>query len=398
MQTGYISFCDSIAFNIKSHKVKQKILDTINNLSNIKIIQKHFEVLNDNHFKKLNEIPHLVSLKTNGNPYLLFLTRYNFTNLSIFIDKKIQPGYFLPRMIITYFQFDDKLYDNNTLFEGEMIKDKNNNWIFIINDIYIHKNELLINQNILNRVSIIDEILTKYYNKDANDICAFNIKKYFKYTDLKYVIEEFQHKLNYTSRGIYFVPLYFKFKNILYNFDDSLINSVKKVKYQKDDNFLLMNDKNNITKKIPQQRNNKSVRTQRSRLPILINNNIVNIDNSEINSVRSRIPILVHTHTQNTHSQNTHSQNTHTQNTHSQNTQIYHIEKTDMPDVFNLYNYDQNMNSYTKVDIAYIPNIKTSKFMRQIFNNQTIITKLKVKCELIKKEGVNKWKPVKLIN
>ena len=47
-------------------------------------------------------------------------------------------------MIITYFQFDEELY-NNTLFEGEMIKDKDGNWIFIINDLYIHKNKLLIN-------------------------------------------------------------------------------------------------------------------------------------------------------------------------------------------------------------------------------------------------------------
>ena len=91
MQIGYISFCDSTAFNIKSNKVKQKILDNINNLSNIKIIQRHFETFNKNHFKKLNDIPHLVSLKSNGNPYLLFLTKYNFVNLSIFIDKKIQP-------------------------------------------------------------------------------------------------------------------------------------------------------------------------------------------------------------------------------------------------------------------------------------------------------------------
>ena len=69
MQTGYISFCDSIAFNIKSDKIKKKILDDINSISSIKIIQKHFDVLNKNHFKKLNDIPHLVSLKTNGNPY-----------------------------------------------------------------------------------------------------------------------------------------------------------------------------------------------------------------------------------------------------------------------------------------------------------------------------------------
>lgn len=359
MQTGYISFCDKTAFNIKSDRVKKKILQNINDISNIKIIQKHFDVLNENHFKKLNEIPHLVSLKTNGNPYLLFLTKHNFTNLSIFIDKKIQPGYFLPRMIITYLQFDDELY-NNTLFEGEMIKDKSNNWIFIMNDIYIYKNKLLIKNNILNRIELINNILSNNFD-DNSDICTFLIKKYFKYQDLKYVIEEFSKKLNYTSRGIYFTPLYFKFKTILYNFDDSLINTVKKVKYQKNDEFMLMN-------KLKNEKLNKN-----------LNKNISNLN--IINNTPSRVKMDIQSSI-----------------IEQKKEMIYHIEKTDMPDVFNLYNYNENMNTYEKVDIAYIPNIKISKFMREIFKNENIITKLKFKCCSFNKNNECKWIPTEVIN
>ena len=349
MQIGYISFCDSTAFNIKSNDVKKKLLDKINKLSNIKIIQRHFETFNKNHFKKLNEIPHLVSLKSNGNPYLLFLTKYNFSNISIFIDKKIQPGYFLPRMIITYFQFDDSLYDN-TLIEGEMIKDNNNNWIFIINDVYIHKNKLLNNINIFNRLDIIIDILKNNFNKDDNDICIFNIKKYFKYDNLKYMIDTFSKKLNYTSRGVYFIPLYFKFKIILYNFDDSLINTVKKVKYQTNDNFLLMNN-SDITPSAP--------RTSNIIQKTLNTSDILDISNDISNST---------------------------------NIQIFNVEKTDMPDVFNLYNIDNK-----KFDIAYIPNRNTSKFMRKLFKNKTIVTKLKIKCELVIKNETKKWKPIELV-
>ena len=351
MQTGYISFCDKTAFNIKSDRVKKKILQNINDLSNIKIIQKHFDVLNESNFKKLNEIPHLVSLKTNGNPYLLYLTKHNFTNLSIFIDKKIQPGYFLPRMIITYLQFDDHLYDN-TLFEGEMIKDNDGKWIFIINDIYIYKNKLLVKNNILNRIDLINNILNNNFNNKSS-ICSFEIKKYFKYDDMKYLIEEFSKKLNYTSRGIYFTPLYFKFKTILYNFDDSLINTVKKVKYQNNDEFMLMKN-NKITNAKPRQKENT-----RSKINI-VNTSIIENENKKGNKE-------------------------------------FYVEKTDMPDVYNLYNYDSNMNSYDKVDIAYIPNIKTSKFMREIFKDENIITKLKINCSSIEKNNKIKWIPMKII-
>ena len=200
MQFGYISFCNSTAFNIKSEHVKKDILNKIETLSGIKIIQKHFTNFNESHFKKLNDIPHLVSLKSNGNPYLLFLTKINYTNISIFIDKKIQPGYFLPRMIVSYFQFDDTLYDN-TLLDGEMVKIKDNKWKFIINDIYINKNKNLINQNIINRLEIINVILNFKINYNDYDICNITVNKYFKYDQMKYMVEEYKFKKDCEKYG-----------------------------------------------------------------------------------------------------------------------------------------------------------------------------------------------------
>lgn len=349
MQTGYISFCGSVSFNIKTEQVKKQILKDIEKLSNIKIIQRHFDVLNKNHFKKLNDNPHLISLKTNGNPYLLFLTKYNFINQSIFIDKKIQSGYFLPRMIISYFKFDDSLYDN-TLIDGEMVKDNDNNWIFIINDIYIYKNKSLQNINIFKRLNYITDIFNNF-NNDFDSICRFELKKYFKYTELKYMIEEYKKTLNYTCRGIYFKPLFFKFKNILYNFDDSLICKVNKVKYQSKNEFILGNniDKCNNIKKSKNNEKNKNNK--------IINNNQKNSNN---------------------------------------NFKIFYIEMTDMPDVYNLYNFDEKNKNFNFENTATIPNIETSNFVRNIFENKNFNIKLKINCEYISK--FNKWKPIELIN
>ena len=63
----------------------------------------------------------------------------------------------------------------------------------------------------------------------------------FKYSEMKYMVEEYKPKLNYTCRGIYFTPLYFKFKKVLYNFDSTLVNSVKRVKYQNNNEFMSSN-------------------------------------------------------------------------------------------------------------------------------------------------------------
>ena len=139
--------------------------------------------------------------------------------------------------------------------------------------------------------------------------------------------EEFK-KLNYTFKRYIFYTVIFKFKTILYNFDDSLINTVKKVKYQNNDEFMLMKN-NKITNDKPRQKENT-----RSKINI-VNTSIIENENKKGNKE-------------------------------------FYVEKTDMPDVYNLYNYDSNMNSYDKVDIAYIPNIKTSKFMREIFKDENI--------------------------
>tara|TARA_B110000093_G_scaffold141882_1_gene152794 strand:+ start:220 stop:1257 length:1038 start_codon:yes stop_codon:yes gene_type:complete len=345
MQIGYISFCDKTAFNIKTQSVKEQILKDIYDITEIKIIQKHFEILKEHHFKKLNDNPHLVSLKSNGNPYLLYLTKYNFVNTCIFIDKKVQAGYFLPRMIMSRFNFPDELFEN-TLLEGEMIKDNNKKWIFLINDIYIHQNQSLQNKNILKRIEFLNNIFLDFKN-DPDDVCLFQINKYFKYDQFNHLINDYKKSLNYTCRGIYFKPIFYKFKNILHNFDDSLVCKVQKIKYQKGNEFISDNKCNPIID------NNKK-----------INNPIQTLE------ISTKISDII---------------------------KKFYIENTDLPDVYNLYNCDNDTKSYTTLyDIAYIPNIKCSNFIRELFYNKSINSKIKVECIFINK--FNKWKPVKIIS
>ena len=375
MQIGYISFCDKTAFNIKTQSVKEQILKEIYNISEIKIIQKHFEILKEHHFKKLNDNPHLISLKSNGNPYLLYLTKYNFVNTCIFIDKKVQSGYFLPRMIVSRFNFPDELFDN-TLLEGEMIKDISKKWIFLINDLYIYKNNSLQNKNILKRLELINKIFIDFKN-DPDDVCLFQINKYFKYDDISYIINNYKESLKYTCRGIYFKPLFFKFKNILHNFDDTLICKVHKIKYQKNNEYISDNKfkKNNLDENNLDENN-------------LDENNLDdnNLDDNNLNDNNLN--------ENNLNENNLNENNLNENNLHKTNDkfQEYYIENTDLPDVYNLYNCNLHINFF---DIAYIPNIKSSNFVRNIFINKPLNTKIKVKCKFIK--NFNKWTPIKVI-
>lgn len=225
MHTGVISFCDRVGHNIKSNEVKQKILDDIANKYNIKIIQKHFYKFTEESVKHINATPHVVSVKTNGNPYLMYLTYYEDVEIVYFIDKKIHTSYQFPRILIGRYMFNKELF-KGTLIDGEMTRDKDNNWLFIINDIIAYKGEYMINKLLPERMSICYNMLSNEYTPDTTmDICKLVVKQYFNLC--KDTIDNItKQNFNYTLRGIYFWAYSLKYKPKLINIDDTLIQPV----------------------------------------------------------------------------------------------------------------------------------------------------------------------------
>ena len=336
MNTGIINFCGRNGINIKSNNIKKKILEELENKFKIKIIQKHFEKFDpESSLIKINKIPHLISVKSNGNPYLLYLTKYNFINQCIFIDKKIQQGYFEPRMIISKINFEDSLFEN-TLFDGEMVKLENNKWLFLINDIICYKDEYLEKLNIIKRLDIVYDILQNKLFLEKDTICNFKVKKYFIY-DEKYHISKFVENLPYTSRGIYFKPLYLKFKDILYNFSDDLIKSVKREKLGRNKDFMLNEEKKDnkdfyesVVEDLKKKQN--KIETDKSR--------------------------------------------------------EFLIEKRELPDSYILTDKDTG----NSIGLACIPNMVISRFLQELFLEKPVNTKLEISCEF--DNNFKRWKPL----
>lgn len=241
MQISEISFADKIAYNIKADDTKRYILDNLEKRYDLKIITKHHERFDERLMPMMNNNPHLICARSNGNPYFLHMLRYNFTNYCIFIDKKIQQGYFYPRMIMCNFHFNDEIF-NDTIMEGEMIKTKSGRWAFIMNDLLVIKGEYLKDFNLIKRINILYQVLEKDLMVDDMDICEFAVKRYYKYDAINDLIENHIPKLPYTCRGVYFKPLFLRFKDILVNFDDSVIKKVERKKYKNTSNFMLPED------------------------------------------------------------------------------------------------------------------------------------------------------------
>lgn len=346
MQTGIISFGDRVAWNIKCNTTKDIILNELLNLYGVRIIQKHYYNIDDNNIKHLNKIPHLISLRSNGNRYYIYFTLYNDTPIIYFIDMKIHTGYEKPRIILARGLFDKSLF-KNTLLDGEMIKTNENKWIFIINDIIAFEGKKLDNLILPERLKIIYSLLDSKYTPDSIcDVCSYKVKNYY-YLSKKSLQEllTISKELNYTSRGIYFSSYYLKYKPKLFNFNDDIIVSVqKKIK-----------DTTEFKELLPS-------------VPIstILTSNILSTSN---------ITPIVNINT-------------------DENIKELWISKTDEPDIYNIYD-NHNILTSNKIGIAFIASLQDSIKMRNIYKDKSMTITLKFKCRY--NEKFKKYQPIEQI-
>jgi len=339
MHTGIISFADRIAFNIKSNDFKDVILNKLYQLYGLKIIQKHYYLLSDNSAEYIKNNKYLCCLRSNGNPYYIFFTKYNDIPIIYFIDKKIHPNYQKPRIILVKGLFDISLF-NNTLLDGEMIKTFDKKWVMVFNDIISYKGEHLKNVDLSKRLKIIYNLLENDYTKDdVIDVCTYKVKVYYNlHKDSINNLLELSKKLDYTSRGIYLWNYKSNLKPILFNFNEESIKSV--IREVKDEtNFKVLNNNDFVESK---EKNNTNI----------IENKTIDI---------------------------------------SENEKILWLNKTSEADVYNLF-LKENIQNEKSIGIANVSTLTTSKLLRIAFKNTNASTLLKFKCKY--NEDFKKWTPI----
>ena len=212
------SFCNIEIDNITQNESKQYILNQMSILcSNMKYNSRYAKVFNEQFSKNLKN-QHVFFLKSSGTPYLLFLNQINGTNYCFLIDKKMKEGYSYPKIFILPYNFPSSYY-KGTLFECELIRDKQHKWCIAINDIYFSEGKSMKKIIIIDRINKVHQLLTDgYTNTTFSETCPLIVKKYFDYKHLDYAMNEFAPNLPYNIRGIYFVPLRTDYSNILYMF------------------------------------------------------------------------------------------------------------------------------------------------------------------------------------
>jgi hypothetical protein len=223
----------------------------------------------------------------------------------------------------------------------------------MFSDLIGYQGTYLQNHNTVRRLNMLYSMLQAKYTPEPCDVCAFQVKEYFTYDQFNTMLVDFIPNLPYTCRGIYFKPFFLRFKDVLLNFDDSLVVQTYRQKFKDtvSGNFLLTSDVI-----ASDDKNSKSASS----------NGSVSSVSSVSSGPRSPEP-KVHRPTE--------------------AVQVFSVGRTSTPDVYTLTD-----NSKSSTLIARIPDLATSKALRQMFLGTTMQARLDVKCKFCAR--FNKWVPM----
>ena len=361
MQTGIISFCGrNTGINIKSSDTKRLLTDKLETYG-INILKRHFDKFTPDTERRVKQVKHLISLKSNGNPYLLFLTRFNGVDTAMYVDKKIQHGYFLPRIIIDRLSFKTTLFED-TIIDGEMVKISDDKWLFLMNDLFVYRSKRMVKYSLIERLNKLHRLLESKYFAVPNQKYAIQIKRYFHSMDDALALKD---ELEYTSRGIQYKPLTGRFRYVLKNFDDSLITDVKRVKYSSTNKFLesALDDDVHVVEEYD-----------------------INCKRPPLVEKEAGLKIGAASHASHTLTDTVTDAVTRESNLKTLKT--FQLQKTDQPDVYKLFEGD------SEIGIASVSTMKTSKMLKRAFTDVNLNEKKVFQCEF--SERFKKWVPVML--
>ena len=364
-----ISFCDKQCSNINDNKVKSQIVKHLEAQYGIPIISRDFTVINPNNLRIVSFHQHLLTPLTNGNPYLLLLIRIDGINCCIYIDRKLKDGYTYPKMHCVKYNFHEELFENETVFSGELVKDTERRWVFLLDGILLYKGMTTTEKNVIGRYELIHSIMANEYTRDAFlEICPLQVKRLFLYRDVEKMVQDFIPNLSYTCKGILFYTLNNRCSNFAFllprdaQFEIKThdeIDDIVQTKYPK-----LWAKKHDI--------NQEQIPDALSINPIEQQGGITAVATPAMISTdcKAKVEIAV-------------------------DNVVFKILKTDIPDIYNLYCIESSTTNLVKYGIALVPNIRISHYLYNGFKGDANNLDRLVECRFSK--IFEKWTPIRFV-
>lgn len=368
MHLSDISFCDRAGYNVRDDESKQRILGELERLCGFKVIRRHFQKFHPaTHVPQLvaaaaGREPPLATLRSNGNPYVLFMTRLPDTGVPtcFFVDKKVQQGYFLPRIILAKLWFNSRIFDG-TAFHVEMIRNRDGvSWQMAVADVLAYKGQYVETQPMSRRLALMAEAFApQNYMHDALLPFSVSLKQYVGLGELPQLLsaDHLLNKVEHTCRGLCIKRT--GREDILINFDDSLV--VKNVRDKLRGNFI-----ESSSSVVAPQQEDASIATTTTAT-------------TTTPATGPSSFLQCHAPTSSSAAQNA--------------TTLLWARKGRQPDMYELFT-DAGCCTPAHPPVACVPTLGVSKMLAEAFRNKTLVDKMALECVMCDKFG--KWKPLRL--
>ncbi len=360
-------FGDKKTLQIVSQQTINEIKSLIKNIGSFNIDSKYYSFLNRKNIGDLKEGRYNVSLSTFGKKFVMFITNYKNKKYCLFINKKNET------MTIVQLKFSNEIFEGS-LFEGELVKNDEEKWIFLINDVMYYKGKNIVTFDFNQRQEVINDFLENEYEYDENQGFFLSKKKYYSFHYLQDLVEKYMNILNYKSAGLHFKNIDNFCCNYLYIFPENRTDS--KILQ----NGTIIDDiTNNITKEIHFNKEEYKKNELNEENDNLLNDfDEVLPDETIVEPVKRNIII----------------KKSNNEIKLDRNVCKFLIMTTSMPEVYGLY-CKGNTGSIDKHSYASVPDMEVSNFLNMLFKDNTDnSTKIYVECKYHK--NFKKWIPNKI--
>ena len=186
-------FCNNLDIPMNPQN-KKLVLEKLKNMVNVrkpKIYNFDFSERSRDIYE-LKKKHYLLTFETNGAFFFLFLTTIEGKKYSLFIHYD-NPYYM--KIYNVKLRFNIDLY-NDTIIDGEILKNNQDSWVFMLNNILYYKGEFVGNKYLGERISLLSEILRNNYKfDDFLNPCHLQLRSYFLFNHLEMLSYTHNNKL-----------------------------------------------------------------------------------------------------------------------------------------------------------------------------------------------------------
>ena len=228
MNCHKISYCNSNGFLLKNNRSKFDIIDNIKNRLGYDFLNPTVKSYSDRLLSVIKNKNLLCTYVTTGKSVYMYLTKIYNENICLIIELESNQSNKYPKIISVPCNFSSNLFENNTLFYGEIYRDFKKKWFFLIEDLLIY-NDKIYNKTIYNSLQLVNKILNNEYQYLPISPFLVKIKKYFTLDTISENIDT----LSLSLKGIKFkglkTPICFYFTTNHYNKDKNTFEILPKI-------------------------------------------------------------------------------------------------------------------------------------------------------------------------